>query len=138
MIPCRECEHIVSENAFLCPNCGAPRPASRQWDGWGYEYKSKATIAGIPLLHISFKFRPNRVPVVARGIIAIGQFAVGVITIAQFGIGIACLSQFAVGVWAIGQFSLAWSCITQMGIYVHRAMGMLVISLPELIEKLLT
>jgi hypothetical protein len=33
------------------------------------------------------EFRPNRVPVPARGIIAIGQFACGVITISQFGIG---------------------------------------------------
>jgi hypothetical protein len=138
MIPCRECEHLISENAPLCPNCGAPRPANRHWDGWGYEYKSKTTFAGIPLLHVSFKYRPNRMPVVARGIIAIGQFGVGAITIAQFGIGIACLSQFAIGVWAVSQFSVAWSSITQMGIYVHRALGIAIISFHELIEKLLT
>jgi hypothetical protein len=70
-----------------CPSCGAPFPAKEKWDGWGYEFKSGATLLGIPLVHISFKFRPNRVPVPARGIIAIGQFACGVITVSQFGIG---------------------------------------------------
>ena len=26
MKPCRECQHQVSEQAFACPNCGAPFP----------------------------------------------------------------------------------------------------------------
>src|SRR5678816_3422397 len=86
MKPCRECRHQISENAFACPQCGAPYPARDVWDGWGYEYKSKITIAGLPLVHISFKYRPNRRPVVARGVIAIGQFACGVVCIAQFSV----------------------------------------------------
>jgi hypothetical protein len=65
MKPCRECKREVSEQAFSCPNCGAPYPAKEQWDGWGYEYKSNLSFFGLPLLHISFKYRPNRRPVVA-------------------------------------------------------------------------
>ncbi len=34
-------------------------------------------------------------PVVAKGIIAIGQFGCGVVTIAQFGIGLVAAGQFA-------------------------------------------
>ena len=51
---CRECQHQVSENAFSCPGCGAPYPAKPKWDGWGFEYKSKTRLLGLPLLHISF------------------------------------------------------------------------------------
>lgn len=123
---------------MICPQCGAPRPAKASWTGYGFEYKSKTTIGPLPLLHISLKFKPNMLPVPARGVIAIGQFAVGIITIAQFGIGVACLGQIAAGIWAAGQVCLAWSFIGQVGIYLHKALGMAVISLPDLLEKLLT
>lgn len=130
---CRECQHEISEQAMSCPNCGAPFPAKEQWDGWGFEYKSKATIAGIPLLHISFKYRPNRVPVPAKGIIAIGQFACGFFTLSQFGIGVISVSQFTIAGYALAQFAFAYSLIAQMGIYIHKGRGQLVKSLGELI-----
>ena len=136
MVPCSEFQHEVSENAPICPTCGAPRPAKQKWDGWGYEYKSKMAIGGLPLIHISFKYRPNRMPVVARGFIAIGQFAAGVITIAQVGVGIVSVSQVAVGVWAIGQFALASTLIAQMGVYIQSGRGQIVKSLAEIIQWL--
>ena len=89
MKPCRECRHEISPQALACLNCGAPYPAREHWDGWGCEYKSAFTVAGLPLLHASFKYRSNRTPVVARGIIAIGQFGCGVVCIAQFGVYVA-------------------------------------------------
>ena len=137
LLPCRECQEEVSKNAVICPHCGAPKPAREKWDGWGFEYKSKLAIGNLPLLHISFKYRPNRVPVVARGIIAIGQFAAGVITIAQFGVGIVSVSQIAVGVWAIGQFALASTLIAQIGVYIQSGRGQAVISLSEVIQWLM-
>ena len=48
---CRECSGTVSHQATQCPHCGAPYPAKPDWDGYGYEYKSKTTIFGIPLVH---------------------------------------------------------------------------------------
>lgn len=71
MKECRECRQKVSEQAFPCPHCGAPYPAKEKWDGWGFEYKSEATLFGLPLVHISFKYRPNRIPVPAKGVISI-------------------------------------------------------------------
>jgi hypothetical protein len=106
MRPCRECQHEVSEQATACPGCGVPFPAKEKWNGWGFEYKSEATCLGLPLLHISFKFRPNRVPVPAKGVIAIGQFA------------------------------FAYSLIAQFGIYIHEGHGQLVKSLSELLGML--
>jgi hypothetical protein len=117
---------------MACPSCGAPFPAREKWDGHGFEYKSKTTLLGLPLLHISFKYRPNRVPVPAKGIIAIGQFACGIVTISQFGIGFISISQFTVAVYALAQFAFAYSLIAQMGIYVKEGHGQLVRSLGEL------
>jgi hypothetical protein len=135
MVNCRECQKEVSEQAFSCPHCGAPYPAKPVWDGWGYEYKSKTSIAGLPLFHISFKYRPNRAPVVARGVIAIGQFSVGIINISQFGLGVVCISQFAIAGFALAQLAVAWRLIAQVGLYLSEGRGQAVYSLIELAQK---
>jgi hypothetical protein len=133
MKPCRECHREVSEQALACPGCGAPHPAREKWDGYGFEYRSKLAIAGLPLLHVSFKYRPNRFPVVARGWIAIGQFAVGVVTLSQFGVGIVSVSQFTVAGFALAQFAIAYDLVAQMGIFLHEGRGQLVRGLGQLL-----
>ena len=114
---------------MACPSCGAPYPAKERWDGYGFEYKSPIMLFGLPLLHISFKYRQNRRPVVAKGIIAIGQFGIGIITIAQFGVGVICVCQFAIAVYALAQFAFAYSLIAQIGVYLHEGVGQLVYNL---------
>lgn len=131
MKPCRECKHEISEQAMTCPQCGAPYPSKDAWDGWGFEYRSTATLFGLPLVHISFKYRPNRVPVVAKGILAIGQFAMGVVTISQFGIGFISVSQFTAAVFALAQFAVGYSIIAQMGLYVREGRGQIVRGIAE-------
>jgi len=131
--PCRECKQEVSEQAMACPQCGAPYPAREKFDGWGFEYKTEATLGGLPWLHISFKYSPSRRPVPARGIVAIGQFAAGIFTISQFGIGVFSLSQFTLAGWALAQFAVAYSLIAQIGLYVHEGRGQLVASIGELL-----
>ncbi|MCU7805147.1 MAG: zinc ribbon domain-containing protein [Candidatus Thiodiazotropha sp. (ex Lucinoma borealis)] len=133
---CRECQHKVSEQATACPSCGAPYPAKAKWDGWGFEYKSETTFLGLPLLHVSFKFRPNRVPVPARGVFAIGQFAYGIFTLSQFGVGVVSISQFTIAGYALAQFAFAYSLIAQFGIYLNKGQGQLVMSLGELLGML--
>lgn len=136
MKPCRECRREISEQAVACPQCGAPFPASETWDGYGFEYKSPLTIAGWPLLHISFKYRQNRAPVVARGIIAIGQFGCGVVCISQFGIGIVSVSQFTIAGYALAQFAIAYSLIAQFGLYVAEGRGQIVLRITDLLADL--
>ena len=136
MKSCRECKQEISEQAVSCPHCGAPYPAREKWDGWGFEYKSEANLFGLPLVHISFKYRPNRVPVVAKGILAIGQFAYGIIAISQFGIGVISISQFTIAVYALAQFAAAYSLIAQVGVYINEGHGQLVKSVTELIRML--
>ena len=90
----------------------------------------------MPLLHISFKYRPNRLPVVARGVIAIGQFACGLLTISQFGVGLVSISQFTIAGLAVAQFAVAYSLMAQIGLYVHEGRGLIVKSMAELISSL--
>lgn len=130
---CRDCQLRVSEQAFTCPNCGAPYPAKAHWNGWGFAYRSKTTLFGLPLLHISFKYRPNKMPVPAKGVIAIGQFATGIVTIAQFSVGIFSVSQFTIAVYALAQFAVAYALIAQMGIYIDEGYGQFVRQIGELL-----
>ncbi len=141
LIQCRECKKQISAEARRCPHCGAPRPARTAHEGVGFEWKSRQTVYGIPLVHIAFgRDRQHRLRV-AKGVIAIGQFGIGLITIAQFGIGIifgfgqfmlgtmvvaqfaiagyVAVGQFAAGYAAIGQFVIAYYGIAQVGIAEH-------------------
>ncbi len=134
--PCRVCRKEISDQAVACPHCGAPYPAREKWDGWGFEYKSETTMFGLPLLHISFKYRSNRTPVVAKGIVAIGQFACGVFTLSQFGIGLFSLSQFTIAAYAVAQFALAYSLVAQFGIFLESGRGQMVRSLMDILAML--
>ncbi|ABW25154.1 zinc ribbon domain-containing protein [Acaryochloris marina] len=133
MKPCRECQAQISEQALTCPQCGAPYPARTSWDGWGFEYKSSLMIAGLPLVHIAFKYRPNRRPVLAKGVIAIGQFGYGVICISQVGVGLISLSQFTLAGFALAQFAVAYSLVAQFGIYWAEGRGQWVFKFAELL-----
>ncbi len=133
MKKCRDCGNEVSESALECPKCGALYPYKEKWDGYGLEYKSKTVIMGLPLVHISFKYRPNLLPVPAKGIIAIGQFGIGIINIFQFGAGIFSLSQITASVYAVCQIGIAYSLIAQFGLYWDKGYGQIVRNLKELL-----
>jgi len=106
LLPCRECQREVSTEAITCPHCGAPRPSDQEWRGWGYEYRSERTFYGYPLVHVAFGKDSKGRWRVAKGVIAIGQFAIGVITVAQFGVGLVFgFGQFIVGFTALAQFA---------------------------------
>lgn len=107
---------MISEQAQACPNCGAPQPAKQDWDGYGFEYKSDLAMMGLPLLHISFKYSPDRRPVPAKGVIAIGQFAIGYLSIGQFAIGFFALGQFGIGVISLAQIGIAAYIIAQIAV----------------------
>jgi len=135
MKPCRECQHEISEQARACPHCGAPHPARPQADGVGFEYRSEAMLGPLPLLHVSFGFR-NGVPRPARGVVAIGQFAVGFITISQFGIGVISISQFTIAGLALAQIAFAYALVAQIGLYVGAGYGQVVRSVSEVLAMM--
>ncbi len=113
-INCPECGAPISKKAVVCPHCRKPikqmvETAYQVRPYWrGFEWKSKIEILGLPLIHIAIgKDKETGKLLVAKGIIAVGQFGIGVITIAQFGIGILLgLGQFVGGILAVGQLAL--------------------------------
>ncbi|MEM6328764.1 MAG: zinc ribbon domain-containing protein [Planctomycetota bacterium] len=117
--PCRECDNPVSYDAAACPGCGAPKPYEAEFTGYGFEYKSRRTLLGLPLVHVSFKYRKRRPgglgrPVVARGWLAIGQFSCGFVNISQFGLGPFCIGQFALAGACLSQISVAGIAVSQI------------------------
>jgi len=103
---------------MACPNCGAPFPARRNGNGW-VRVQIRLAVLGLPLVHISFKYRPNLIPVL-REVSSDGQFACGILTISQFGIGVVSVSQFHRCRFAIAQFAAAYSLVAQIGVFVHQ------------------
>lgn len=75
---------------------------------FGKEYKSKATLFGLPLVHISFGMDPTTGrSKVAKGIIAIGNVAVGVFSSGGVAIGGVAFGGCSLGLFSCGGFALA-------------------------------
>jgi hypothetical protein len=81
-----------------------------------YEYRSRWTFLGIPLVHVCFNLKRNgrKVPAVgwiaigeiAFGLVAMGGVAVGGITMGALGIGLVGLGGFGFGGFAFGGFAM--------------------------------
>lgn len=84
------------------------KPEGGAYPGRGYEYKSKAKIFGIPLIHVAsgIDSRTGRL-LVARGIIAVGNVAVGVLSIGGIAFGVLSLGGLAFGVIALAGLAAA-------------------------------
>ena len=88
-----------------------PAPAAQTtivnnyYQRWRYEYKSQRTLFGLPLVHIRLGDRGTGV---AKGVLAIGNYAVGIFTIGGFSLGLVSIGGLSVGLlfslagWAIG------------------------------------
>jgi hypothetical protein len=85
----------------------------------GFEYRSKEVINGLPLIHINLGIRPKAgEPLIAKGVVAIGNIAYGVVsigavafgvvTLAAFGLGLVSLAGIAIGIIALGAVSLGY------------------------------
>lgn len=84
----------------------APTVVNNYYDGyheyWHYEYKSKCTLFGLPLVHINLG--RNRW---ARGIVAIGNFATGLVTLGGVAAGLFSLGGVSFGLLlALGAVSV--------------------------------
>ena len=84
-----------------------------------FEYRSKQEINGWPLIHINLGTHPETGrPLVAKGVVAIGNIAFGVVsigaaafgvvTVAAFGLGIVSLASLAIGIVALGALALGY------------------------------
>ena len=68
----------------------------------GYEYKSKHTLFGLPLVHINCGYGLRR----AKGVIAIGNIATGIVALGGFGVGVVSFCGIGVGLLSLGGLAL--------------------------------
>lgn len=67
-------------------------------DKRGYEYKSKKTLWGVPLVHINLM---RGGICTARGIIAVGDIGIGVVAVGGLSIGLVAVGGFGIGLLAL-------------------------------------
>ncbi len=84
------------------------KPEGGVYPRLGYEYKSKARILGIPLVHVASGIDPQTGRLlVARGIIAVGNVSFGVLSIGGIAFGVVSLGGLAFGVLALAGVAAA-------------------------------
>jgi predicted Ser/Thr protein kinase len=71
-----------------------------------YEYRSKRTVWGIPLVHVAYSGDPTgRHMALARGIIAFGDMAVGLVAVGAFAVGGVTFAGIGLGLFSFGGVS---------------------------------
>ena len=93
------------------PAAPSPQQAVIQnyYTGWSYEFRSRRTLLGLPLVHINLRDRGLcrakgiiAIGNVATGFLAIGGFSAGLLSIGGLGVGLLTLGGLAVGIAAAG------------------------------------
>ncbi len=99
------------------PTAGLGALMQRYFDarvaGAPFEYRSRATLFGLPWLHIAVGVRhpKTRQPVWARGVIAVGDFAIGGYAAGKLAIGLLALGGISIGVASLGAMTLGVAAI---------------------------
>lgn len=108
LISCPECAKSVSEKAKSCPHCGYPLKSGGGFEAGyiGYEYKSSATIFGMPFIHVVSGPGPGGTLKPAKGFIAIGNVAFGVIAVGGIAVGVIALAGVSFGLVCLGGVAL--------------------------------
>lgn len=70
---------------------------------WHYEYKSKQTLFGLPLVHINLM---DNGLCQAKGIVAVGNVSIGVVSLGAFSFGLLSLGAIAIGGISLGALAM--------------------------------
>ena len=127
--PCRECGREVRTDAVTCGHCAAPRPARRDCQGEGFEWKSQRTWMGYPLVHVAFGCDAKGRARTARGVVAVGQRAVGFIACGIVAGGVLSFGVASFGVVSLGVVSIAMGCAVGVNAIAPCAIGVTAIGI---------
>lgn len=100
---------VTGQEAHVSADPTPTTIVNNYYSAFHYEYKSKRTLFGLPLVHIRFGHRGMGV---AKGILAIGNVAVGVVALGGFSLGLFSVGGFAFGLlfalggWAMGTLAI--------------------------------
>lgn len=99
------------------PYDGQHRFGPNAWP-WHYEYKSKRTLFGLPLVHVNTSYRGLTrakgilaVGNVATGVVAVGGFSVGLVSVGGLSLGLLSLAGFALGAVAVGAITVGLAAV---------------------------
>lgn len=89
------------------------------------EYKSDQTWFGLPLIHYTYGKSPETGKrVVAKGVVAVGRFALGILAIGHASFGLIALGQLAIGILlGLGQAATGALAAGQMALGAYLAIG---------------
>lgn len=74
---------------------------------WHYEYKSRRTLFGLPLVHVNIgRWIPGQKRCHAKGIIAVGNIASGILALGGIASGIFSLGGISAGLFSLGGLSV--------------------------------
>lgn len=113
---------LKNDTAALAPALGDGALEERVWRPYHYEYKSRRTLFGLPLVHIHFG---GRRVCRAKGIIAIGDIATGLFAIGGIAAGLISLGGLSAGLLALGGLAIGMFAAGGMGLGLLAAAGAL-------------
>lgn len=111
---------VTGQEAQVSPSQVTTTIVNNYYTPFHYEYKSKRTLFGLPLVHIRLGHRGMGV---AKGILAIGNVAVGVFTLGGWAMGALAIGGLAVGLLAFGGAAVGLFAMGGSAIGVYAAGG---------------